>query len=132
MEAGRPTEAGGALEVAGLARLLSVGGAESPVVIDVRQASEYEAGHVPGSLAIGAGDLPDRLGSLPRDRPIATICASGYRASVAASLLRAAGFPRVDWVAGGVPTWEVAGYPVEYGTPGAMESTALQEAHASR
>lgn len=127
-EAGRPREAGGALEAAGLARLLSTGGAEAPLVIDVRQASEYEAGHVPGALAIGAGDLPDRLDSLPRDRPIATICASGYRASVAASLLRAAGFPRVAWVAGGVPTWEAAGYPVAYGGSGAGEWPATDAA----
>jgi hydroxyacylglutathione hydrolase len=135
-EAGRPTEAGGALEAAALARLLSSGRPEAPIVIDVRQASEYEGGHVPGSLSIGAGDLPDRLDSLPGDRPIATICASGYRASVAASLLRAAGFPRVDWVAGGVPTWQAAGYPVEYGAPPAAEWSAegaavtLGEVHA--
>ncbi|MEA2609758.1 MAG: hydroxyacylglutathione hydrolase [Chloroflexota bacterium] len=116
-EAGRPTEAGGALEAAGLARLLSAAGSEAPLVIDVRQASEYETGHVPGSVPIGAGDLPDRLDSLPRDRPIATICASGYRSSVAASLLRAAGFSRVAWVSGGVPTWEASGYPIAYGPP---------------
>lgn len=122
-EAGYPREAGGALDAASLAGLLSSAGADAPAVIDVRQASEYEAGHVPSALSIGAGDLPDRLDSLPRDRPIATICASGYRASVAASLLRAAGFPRVDWVAGGVPTWEAAGYPVEYGAPSAGEWT---------
>jgi hydroxyacylglutathione hydrolase len=135
-EAGRPTEAGGALEAAALARLLSGGGPEAPIVIDVRQASEYEAGHVPGALSIGAGDLPERLDSLPGDRPIATICASGYRASVAASLLRAAGFPAVSWVAGGVATWEAAGYPVEYGAPSAAErlaggaALALGEVHA--
>ena len=121
-EAGRPVEAGSALEAAGLAHLLSNSRAEAPVVIDVRQASEYEAGHVPGALAIGAGDLSDRLDSLPRDRPIATICASGYRASVAASLLRAAGFSQVAWVAGGTPTWEAAGYPVAYGAPGISDT----------
>ena len=120
-DAGRPREAGGALEAAALARLLSVGGVEAPLVIDVRQATEYEAGHVPGALSIGAGDLPDRLDALPRDRPIATICASGYRASVAASLLRAAGFGRVAWVAGGVPIWAAAGYPVEHGGPSVGE-----------
>ena len=52
---------------------------------------------------------------LPRDRPIATICASGYRSSVAASLLRAAGFEDVAPVASGLPTWEAHGFPVEYG-----------------
>ncbi len=117
-EAGRPTEAGGALDVGELARRLTRG-EDAPVVVDVRQASEYEAGHIPGALSIGAGDLGDRLDSLPHDRPIAAICASGYRASVAASLLRAAGFADVSWVAGGVPTWEAAGYPVAYGGSGA-------------
>jgi hydroxyacylglutathione hydrolase len=121
-EAGQPTAAGGALDAVGLARALEPGGAEAPLVIDVRQASEYESGHVPGSLSIGAGDLPDRLDLLPRDRPIATICASGYRSSVAASLLRAAGFARVDWVPGGVPTWQGARYPVEYGAPQSTRS----------
>ena len=43
---------------------------EAPLVIDVRQANEYEAGHVPGSVHITAGSLPDRLAELPRDRPI--------------------------------------------------------------
>jgi rhodanese-related sulfurtransferase len=56
------------------------------------------------------------LADLPRDRPIATVCASGYRSSVAASLLRAAGFERVSAVAAGVPTWEARGYPLQYGS----------------
>jgi rhodanese-related sulfurtransferase len=94
------------------------GGVDAPLVIDVRQPSEFEAGHVPGSVAIGAGDLSDRLDQLPRDRPIATICASGYRSSVAASLLRAAGFERVSWVPGGVPTWGARGLPLAYGPEG--------------
>ena len=114
-EAGLPAEVGGAIGVGELAARLDRGGPDAPIVIDVRQPSEYEAAHVPGALAIGAGDLQDTLDRLPRDRAIATICASGYRASVAASILRAAGFPRVDWVSNGVPTWEAAGYPVEYG-----------------
>ena len=98
-----------------LAARLAAGGPEAPFVIDVRQPSEYEAGHVPGSTHIGAGELPEKLDRLPRDRPIATICASGYRSSVAASMLRAAGFEDVAPVANGLPTWEAHGFPVEYG-----------------
>jgi hydroxyacylglutathione hydrolase len=116
-EAGYATEVGGSLEVDELAARLNGGGPEAPLVIDVRQPSEYEEGHLPGAVAIGAGDLPERLDQLPRDRPIATICASGYRASVAASLLRAAGFGDVLWVPGGVPTWRARGLPVAYGAP---------------
>lgn len=108
---GRPIEAGGRLSIDDLAAALDGDRATAPLVIDVRQASEYEAGHLPGSVHIGAGSLQERLAELPRDRPVATICASGYRASVGASLLRAAGFEDVAWVAEGVPAWEAAGYP---------------------
>ena len=112
---GRTVQAGAALDVDRLAAQLAGGGVDGPLVIDVRQASEYEAGHLPGSLHIGTGELPAMLDRLPRDRPIATICAGGYRASVAASMLRAAGFERVSSVSGGVSDWQARGFPVEYG-----------------
>jgi hydroxyacylglutathione hydrolase len=112
---GQAVQAGATLDVDRLATLASAGGPDAPFVIDVRQATEYEASHVPGSVHIGAGDLPAILERLPRDRPIATICASGYRSSVGASMLRAAGFERVMSVSGGVPTWEEHGFPVESG-----------------
>jgi hydroxyacylglutathione hydrolase len=112
---GRPTETGTILEIDMLARELAAGGPDAPLVIDVRQASEYEAAHLPGSIHIGAGELTDVIERLTPGRPIVTICNTGYRASVAASALRAAGRDRVTMVAGGVPTWEAAGYPVEHG-----------------
>ena len=117
--AGHSVEASGRISLAGLARDLGQAGpAERPLLIDVRQASEYETGHVPGAWHIHAGSLADRLAELPRDRPIATMCAAGFRASIAASLLRAAGFERVDWVESGFPAWAAAGYPVELGSDG--------------
>ena len=116
-QAGQDVETGDTLTIDGLAERLRAGAPEAPLVIDVRQATEYVAGHLAGSLPIGAGMLPDVLDQLPRDRPIATICASGYRASVAALLLRAAGFERVGWVRGGVSSWAELGYPVEVGGP---------------
>jgi hydroxyacylglutathione hydrolase len=115
-------DGGGALESSGrlnvdelAARMDRASPAEAPLVIDVRQAGEYETGHIPGSVHITAGSLPDRLAELPRDRPIATICASGLRASVAASVLRVAGFADVSWVASGVPAWRAAGHPTVRG-----------------
>jgi hydroxyacylglutathione hydrolase len=116
---GRPVEVGRAYDVDALARDLAAGGDTAPFVIDVRQAAEFESGHVPGAVHIGAGELPDRLEALPGDRAIATVCASGYRSSVAASVLRARGFERVMAVRGGVPDWEARGYPVAYGPAGA-------------
>src|SRR5205814_1142771 len=131
VDAGRPIESNGRLTIHELAEHVSSGGPDTPLVIDVRQASEYRGGHLRGSRHIGAGDLPERLADLPRDRPIATICGSGYRASVAASLLRRSGFQDVSWVANGVPAWQEAGYPVETSRLGA-EATDPTPGDSSR
>jgi hydroxyacylglutathione hydrolase len=119
-DGGGPLESSGRLTVDQLAERLTASGRAGKdtgdnLVIDVRQADEYAAGHVPGSVHLTAGSLPDRLEELPRDRPIVTICASGVRASIAASLLRSAGFEDVSWVASGVPAWRAAGHPVVRG-----------------
>ena len=119
-ESGGAVEASGRLSIGELQALLAEADGRGrdgrgPLVLDVRQRDEYAAAHVPGAVHLNAGDLPDRLAELPRDRPILTICGSGYRSSVAASLLQGAGFRRVSWVSGGVPAWQAAGHPVATG-----------------
>jgi hydroxyacylglutathione hydrolase len=118
-ESGGALESTGRLTVAELRRTLPTNGGRRAgdgfLLLDVRQRDEFAEGHVPGAVHLHAGDLPDRLASLPRDAEILAICASGYRSSVAASLLRQAGFERVSWVSGGVPAWTAAGFPVEKG-----------------
>ena len=115
IESGGEAAAGGGMTVEALAEQVARGGPDAPLVIDVRQATEYAEGHVPGAWHLAAGSLPDRLDDLPRDRPIATICASGYRASVAASLLRQAGFTDVTSVENGTHAWRAQGHAVETG-----------------
>ncbi len=86
------------------------------MVLDVRDEDEYAAGHIPGSVNVPYGELPDRQGELPRDREIAAICSGGKRSGLAASILRRDGFERVLHVAnGGVGTWERSGRSVEAG-----------------
>ena len=115
-ETGGPVEAAGRLTVSQLSDLLSKehGDGRGPLVLDVRQRDEFAQGHVPAAVHLHAGELPERLGELPRERPLATICATGYRSSVAASLLQQAGFRNVMWVSGGMPAWIAEGLPVEY------------------
>ena len=133
-DGGAPLEATGRLNVDELAgRLDNAGPADRPLVIDVRQANEYETGHVPGSIHIAAGSLPDRLAGLPHDHPIVAICASGLRAGVAASILRSSGFGDVSWVASGVPAWRAAGHStVRGGSPDRAPSTGRGHAPADR
>jgi rhodanese-related sulfurtransferase/glyoxylase-like metal-dependent hydrolase (beta-lactamase superfamily II) len=86
------------------------------VVLDVRDDDEWAQGHIPGSIHLPYGELPERLGEVPRDKAIATLCSSGKRSGVAASILQREGFDRVIHVAdGGVGTWRRNGYPVESG-----------------
>ncbi|HET7678268.1 MAG TPA: rhodanese-like domain-containing protein [Candidatus Limnocylindrales bacterium] len=116
---GGPLESAGRATVGQLRQALQ-GGDGQPLLIDVRQLDEYARGHLPGAVHLNAGDLPDRLADLPRDRPVVAYCASGYRSSVAASLLKQAGFEDVTWLSGGVPAWRAAGFPVEKGEPAAQ------------
>jgi glyoxylase-like metal-dependent hydrolase (beta-lactamase superfamily II)/rhodanese-related sulfurtransferase len=60
-------------------------------ILDVRQQTEWDEGHIPGSQHIFVGDLPDRIGEVSRGEEVWAICATGHRASVAASLLDRAG-----------------------------------------
>jgi hydroxyacylglutathione hydrolase len=86
------------------------------LVLDVRDEDEWEEGHIPGSVHLPYGELPDRMGELPRDRTIAAICSGGKRSGLAASILQREGFERVLHVAnGGVGTWRRNGRPVETG-----------------
>ncbi len=75
---------------------------EAPRVLDVRTAGEFEAHHIEGALHIPLPGLPRRLGELHKDDPLAVICGSGYRSSIAGSILRIAGFTRVQNVMGGM------------------------------
>jgi glyoxylase-like metal-dependent hydrolase (beta-lactamase superfamily II)/rhodanese-related sulfurtransferase len=102
--------AGGALERYPLTTIgetraaLAAGGASH--LLDVRDPDEWRhEGTVPGAIELSLGDLPARLGSLPRDAPITVMCRSGSRASIAASMLDAAGFDVRLVAAGGAPDW---------------------------
>jgi glyoxylase-like metal-dependent hydrolase (beta-lactamase superfamily II) len=113
---GRPIERIELIDPEELAR--RVAAPDGPVVLDVREVSEYEAEHIPGSLHIPYGGLAKRVDELPRDRPIAAICRGGKRSGLAASILQREGFAEVIHVGKGVGAWRAAGNPVESGSAG--------------
>jgi hydroxyacylglutathione hydrolase len=85
--------------------------AEGAELIDVREKDERDSGYIAGSrnipyrlLALGASDLP-------KDRPLVTICESGPRAAIAASILSARGFDARAVAAGGIDGWAASGKP---------------------
>jgi rhodanese-related sulfurtransferase len=88
---------------------------EPLLVLDVREDDEFREAHIPGSIHIPYGELLERLGELPRDRPIAAVCSGGKRSGLAASLLQRDGFEGVVHIGNGVDGWRDRGHPVETG-----------------
>lgn len=88
---------------------------EDATIVDVREASEFGAGHV-----LGAKNLPlARVEAAGADlakrkaKPLIVYCETGDRSAKAAAVLRKQGFERVVNMAGGIKAWREAGLPVE-------------------
>jgi hydroxyacylglutathione hydrolase len=77
-------------------------------VLDVREAGEVSGGAIEGSIRIPLGQLQSRLGELDRSRLLVVHCKSGYRSSIATSLLRRAGFHDIANLVGGFDAWRTA------------------------
>lgn len=95
----------GAVTVDELERLIS-GGAE---VIDVREADDRETGYIPDSRHVPYRLIATCCSDLPTDRPVVTICESGPRAAIAASILRTRGYDARPVVDGGMLEWRARG-----------------------
>ncbi len=88
---------------------------DSLSIVDVREAHEWQRGHVAGAMHVPLGRLAERLESLERSRPLAIQCASGSRSTIASSFLKSRGFTNVWNATGGFAAWSEAGQPVEAG-----------------
>jgi hydroxyacylglutathione hydrolase len=83
-------------------------------VLDVREQSEWDAGHIPGSVHRPYHDIRELPDGIDPDKPVAAVCGSGQRSAVAASLLKRLGATEVIHVVeGGVPLWMREGWPTE-------------------
>jgi rhodanese-related sulfurtransferase len=76
--------------------------AENPLLIDVREPSEFRAGHIPGAMNIPLRDLSDRLDEIPQDRSVVLYCSTGYRTGIGVMALHLLGYDNVQ------------GYPPSY------------------
>ena len=87
---------------------------EDALVVDVRETSEWSAGHIPNARHIALAQLGQRIGELEKlkAKPVIVCCASGNRSSSACVALKKAGFEKVFNLSGGIRAWSDAGLPV--------------------
>jgi rhodanese-related sulfurtransferase len=87
---------------------------DKAAILDVRDAAEFAAGHLPNARNIPLADLDQRIGELDKlkSKSVVVVCQSGARASSAAGKLAKAGFTDVVNLDGGVAAWKTAGLPL--------------------
>lgn len=85
------------------------------LLIDVREESEFAAGHIPGSIHLGKGIIErDIVATVPaKDTTLVLYCGGGFRSALAGDNLRKMGYTNVISMDGGWRAWKLAGQPTE-------------------
>ena len=111
-----PVETVGSMDAKELRERLS-----EVMLIDVRQRSEWEEGHIPGATHFEGGRVAWEELPFPHDKPLAIQCSSGNRSMSVSSVLRRRGYRNVIQVEGGIRQWEKDGFEItkENSTSGA-------------
>ena len=77
-----------------------------PFVLDVRTPGEWKSNHIDGATHAPLLSFAKKIPDLPKDQRIAVICGSGYRSSIAGSMLQARGYKTIENVTGGMEAYE--------------------------
>jgi rhodanese-related sulfurtransferase len=91
------------------------GGADGPILVDVREPAEFDMVRAEGARLLPLSTFLARYQSLPVDRPLMLICATGNRSGQATAYLLAHGWTDVVNVTGGTAAWQRAGLPTRSG-----------------
>lgn len=103
------------LKEVGIAGALQLINHKNALVLDVREAKEFDSGHILNAKLVPLGQLRQRTDELERHReqPIVVVCRSGQRSSAACALLGKQGFSQVYNLSGGILAWQKADMPLE-------------------
>ena len=88
---------------------------QDALILDVRNAEEFQKGHILNARNIPMPQLDARNSDIARykEKPVIVACESGSRSGAAAAVLRKHGFAKVFSLSGGIAAWQQAGLPVE-------------------
>lgn len=77
-----------------------------PILIDVRETGEFRSGYIRGAINLPLSQLSQRLGEVPKDKPIFLYCQSGMRSKSAAKILQKNGYADLAHLQGGISAWQ--------------------------
>ena len=109
-----PTFKGGAVGGLSAADAVQSINREKAIVIDVREAAEYDAGHITNAKNVPVAQLEERLPQVAKNKalPIVLVCDKGARASRAQAVAKKLGYEKAQVLAGGMKAWRDASMPV--------------------
>lgn len=84
----------------------------TPLLVDVREPGEYEAGHIAGAVLAPLANVEEKLANVEKGREIVLVCRSGNRSGKAYRRLEARGYTNLTNLDGGMLAWEKLEYPV--------------------
>ena len=87
----------------------------TPLLLDVREHDEWDAGHIATAVHIPMGELATRLDEVPRDQDVVVVCRSGNRSASVTAYLDRNGWSARN-LAGGMMAWDAAGRPMTNNT----------------
>lgn len=99
--------------IANTEALKSIVNSDDPLLIDVRQPSEYAGGHIPNAINIPLQTLTANLDQIPKDRLVILYCTTGYRTAMGVMSLQMLGYTNVRGFPPSIQGWKVAGEPLE-------------------
>ncbi|NEZ64086.1 hypothetical protein D0962_15030 [Leptolyngbyaceae cyanobacterium CCMR0082] len=85
----------------------------APLILDVRTAEEYEAGHIPGAINIHFREIGDRIDEIAHGGPVVVYCERGIRVKIAERTLRDAGITSIFHLEGDISQWRKNNLPLE-------------------
>ncbi|PZV25021.1 MAG: rhodanese-like domain-containing protein [Snowella sp.] len=84
------------------------------LLVDVREDSEYQSGHIPDAINIPLRNLTHNLDKIPRDRPVVIYCSSGYRAAMGVMTLHLLGYDNIQGFPPSFAGWKISEEAIAY------------------
>jgi rhodanese-related sulfurtransferase len=95
--------------ISSVEKLKSLLNNRQPLLVDVRESSEYQSGHIPNAINIPLRTLAENLDKIPSDRPVVVYCTTGYRSAMGVMTLHLLGYDNVQGFPPSFAAWKSAG-----------------------